>query len=334
MTLPDEAEIIALCDRAGLPGPIRVTALSGGGNNKVFRIDGAKNQGLLKAYFRHPDDPRDRLGTEYSFCRFAWDAGVRCVPQPLARNDRLGWGLYQFVAGQPVRSADIMADHVRQAVDFFRELNRYKSSPEARQLKNASEACFTLDEHLQCVEMRVKRLDKIDRSTGAGEAAAKVIEMRLRPAWGMIRGKLSGDADASLPLAAEDRCLSPSDFGFHNSLESRGRLTFIDFEYAGWDDPAKTVCDFFGQPDTPVPMSFWDSVAAAFMAHTSDPAGHARRAGLLMNLYRVKWCCIMLNEFLPVDSRRRSFATDEQTMEARRQRQLEKVCGALEELRR
>ena len=43
--------------------------------------------------------------------------------------------------------------------------------------------------------------------------------------------------------------LSPSDFGFHNSLFRNNKLFFFDFEYAGWDDPIKLMCDFILNPD-------------------------------------------------------------------------------------
>ena len=47
------------------------------------------------------------------------------------------------------------------------------------------------------------------------------------------------------PILGLDKCLSPSDFGFHNVIVEKDKiLRFIDFEYAGWDDPAKMVSDF------------------------------------------------------------------------------------------
>ena len=33
------------------------------------------------------------------------------------------------------------------------------------------------------------------------------------------------------------------------------KLRFLDFEYAGWDDPAKLIGDFFCQPAIPAPHS-------------------------------------------------------------------------------
>ena len=55
------------------------------------------------------------------------------------------------------------------------------------------------------------------------------------------------DPAADLPIA--QRTLSPSDFGFHNALKRPdGRLAFLDLEYFGWDDPAKTIADFLLHP--------------------------------------------------------------------------------------
>src|SRR5207248_406829 len=73
-----------LAAAAGL-GPVydRVP-LAGGANNRVYRAETAGGSAFLKAYFRHPADPRDRLAAESAFARFAWAGGVRCVPRPLA----------------------------------------------------------------------------------------------------------------------------------------------------------------------------------------------------------------------------------------------------------
>jgi thiamine kinase-like enzyme len=217
--------------------------------------------------------------------------------------------------------------HIEQAAEFFRSLNSNRSSAAARELHNASEACFTLAEHLQTVERRITRLSQIDPTSPLGQPAADLVKHSLLPAWHRVRDSvLSANATE---LTTNDRCLSPSDFGFHNALERDGRLVFIDFEYAGWDDPAKAVCDFFCQPAVPVPLAHFDTIAAAFTAHCEYPADQVARARLLLSVYRVKWCCIMLNEFLPVDSQRRSFARDAGLVEQRKQIQLNKVCEAI-----
>ena len=133
-----------------------------------------------------------------------------------------------------------------------------------------------------------------------------------------------------VPLRTDDRCLSPSDFGFHNAiLANDGRLRFIDFEYAGWDDPSKLICDFFCQPAVPAPPQAFERFARAVVAEFPNPAIHLARARLLLPIYRVKWVCIMLNEFLPVGGSRRAFSGTSVERDARKISQLAKAQAAL-----
>ncbi len=136
-------------------------------------------------------------------------------------------------------------------------------------------------------------------------------------------------------LTQEERCLSPSDFGFHNSLlQADGTLRFFDFEYAGWDDPAKMICDFFCQPDLPVPESAFESFCSCTTGNFSLPEKITRRAKNLLPFYRIKWCCILLNEFLPHNALRRRFALTSISEQERKEQQLRKVQSMLATLKK
>jgi hypothetical protein len=124
----------------------------------------------------------------------------------------------------------------------------------------------------------------------------------------------------------EDWALSPSDFGFHNALISAdGRLRFLDFEYAGWDDPARVVCDFFCQQRVPVPFDLFEAVVERIGATVIDRVAYRQRVDLLLPVYRVKWCCILLNDFLPEGGERRRFAGRKSDPVQRKVEQLEKA---------
>src|SRR5436190_18977344 len=139
--------------------------------------------------------------------------------------------------------------------------------------------------------------------------------------------------DPTRPLRSAERRVSPSDFGFHNALvRPRGGLCFIDFEYAGWDDPAKMVCDFFHQPAVRVPTGFLAPVVQAALEGLPEPERHRERIRLLMPVYALKWCCIVLNEFLATGRRRRSFARESGGTEARKVRQLALSKSLLERI--
>lgn len=328
----DAPAVHALADRAGV-GPVRAVApMAGGANNRVFRLDAAAGTFLLKSYFRHPDDPRDRLGTEFAFSQFAWEHGVRCIPQPLACDLSAGLGLFEFVPGRSLRGTTIDDAAVDQAIDFYRTLNRAKDRPGAAALPRASESCFSLDDHFATVGRRVERLKAVAVGDAVDQAATGFIESELAPAWGQIHAAARAAAGLrpDRPLEPADRCLSPSDFGFHNALlATDGRLRFIDFEYAGWDDPSKLICDFFCQPAVPAPAQAFDRFAAAVAAELPDPPSHLARATLLLPVYRVKWVCIMLNEFLPVGGSRRAFSGTVAERDARKTNQLAKARAAL-----
>ncbi|HRD75978.1 MAG TPA: aminoglycoside phosphotransferase family protein, partial [Hyphomicrobiaceae bacterium] len=96
----------------------------------------------------------------------------------------------------------------------------------------------------------------------------ELVKKRLVPAWQRVRARIEQGAvraslDLARPLDHHEQCLSPSDFGFHNALSDAGRVTFIDFEYAGRDDPAKLASDFCCQPEIPVPAEQHEAFVTA-----------------------------------------------------------------------
>lgn len=306
------------------------TRLTGGGNNRVYRIDTSAGPVLLKEYFRHAKDSRDRLGAEQAFLQFAWAHGVRAIPQPLACDRAAGIAIYEFLVGGKLAPGEVTAAHVDEAAAFFAAVNRHRHAPGAAALPVASEACFSLAEHLACVERRIARLGVIEPESDLHRQAAALVAERLVPAWQRVRAAVEARGlPLEAPLAAADRVISPSDFGFHNSIVTDSGLKFIDFEYAGWDDPAKTVCDFFCQPAVPVPREHFERFLAAAADGSHDPAALRERVRLLLPVYELKWCCIMLNEFLPVGDDRRAFARGDESHETRRLNQLHKVEASL-----
>src|SRR6266446_7724032 len=86
---------------AGFAGPFDMCALCGGANNRVFLVQAQESRFLLKAYFTHPDDQRDRLGAEFSFLRFAWEHGIRSIPKPLRCDAAARLGLMEYLDGCP-----------------------------------------------------------------------------------------------------------------------------------------------------------------------------------------------------------------------------------------
>ncbi|MCF7762487.1 MAG: aminoglycoside phosphotransferase family protein [Verrucomicrobia bacterium] len=312
-------------------GPISdIFQRTGGGNNRGFEVRGRIRM-FLKLYFQHPCDPRDRLRAEYDFCELLWNQGLRSAPQPLVRDPSHHAALYEFIEGRSLSEDEITEGRILEAVEFLLGVNELKTR--ARPLNKASEACFSLDEHLECVGHRVQGMLVIGDASEEDREASVFVRQHLLPAWERIKKQTIEWSSRVLgrTLSDAERCVSPSDFGFHNALlTSHDRLRFIDFEYAGWDDPAKLACDFFCQPALPVPVRFLDAFLRPLLNKFGDPDLLRERIRLLLPVYRIKWCCILLNEYLPAGKARRRFADKTFNSDHRKPVQLARARDLLE----
>lgn len=329
----------AFADLLGLPeaerASLRITPFAASGNNRVFAVSAGDRRYAAKVYFRHPADGRDRLHSEYAFLSCAARAGIRCVPAPVASDTRHGIGIYEYLEGRKLGAAEIDADCVGQAARFILQLNQPAVHAAARELPKASEACFSIAEHFAMVDGRIARLggigtaDDLDREAGEFTRA-------LAERWRAAKDRILRDAKAAgiAPEAVlEERCISPSDFGFHNALATADRgLCFIDFEYAGWDDPAKLVGDFFSHPAVPVDAAHFDRFLDIVTGYSARPAALAARARILLPVFQAKWCCIILNEFLPEAAQRRRFADPGRDVAVRKSEQLAKAVALFERI--
>ncbi len=128
------------------------------------------------------------------------------------------------------------------------------------------------------------------------------------------------------PVDAAAQTLCPSDFGFHNALRRpSGQLVFIDFDYFGWDDPVKLTADFILHPGMRLAETLKRRFAAAAIAVYCDDPAFRTRLALLYPLFALRWCLILLNEFLPERWANRINAGGQPDWEMAKQRQLDRA---------
>lgn len=298
---------VAVARLAGGP-PRSQTPIGGGRNSQVYRLEMEDGRRFaLKAYFRHPGDNRDRLAVEFAALDFLWGHGLRCLPQPLAQDPEAALGLYAFVPGAPPvppTTADVDA-----ACAFLAEVHALRLAAGAAALPVASEASFSLAAVAENIDQRLARLAAVDPALAEESGLAAFLAGELLPVWCDLlqECRARAGADFASPLPAARRTLSPSDFGFHNALRAGPSLVFLDFEYFGWDDPAKLVADFLLHPGMDLDLDLRRRFAAGILAQLAID-GLPQRARLAFPLFGIKWCAILLNEFLPGPLDRRSFA--------------------------
>lgn len=111
-------------------------------------------------------------------------------------------------------------------------------------------------------------------------------------------------------LGKNKRTLSPSDFGFHNALiRPDNRVLFIDFEFFGWDDPAKMISDFLLHPGMYLSFNMKRFFFENMVTKLRSNEHLVERIEIVYPLFGLKWCLILLNEFIPENLQRRHFAS-------------------------
>jgi hypothetical protein len=287
---------------------VYLSPISGGANNRVCRACSDSGEVIIKAYHRSDHDQRDRFFTERQFYRLH----LSQTPKPLAWDSENRLGAFEIVHGRKLSADEVSAGDVDQCIEWICSLQGHRNDPVAEDMAIAADACLSMQDHMALLTRRIQRLQAVDSDHGEFES---FVNHQLAPHCQRIIEGL--DCGGSNP----PKILSPSDFGFHNALkDDRGLLWFFDFEYAGWDDAAKLLCDFFCQPQIPVPMEHAGRFVTALQQATGD-AGLPERFQKLLPLHAAKWSCILLNEFLKTDADRRRFAG----LRDRHEQQLEKA---------
>lgn len=305
--------INTFCRLHGIDLPFEQKQIFSGRNSEVWRLSNDKGQWILKNYHQNPGDQRDRLGTEFRFLSFLLKHNVSSVPEPISMDSQKKCALYSFLPGE--RPHKITKRHIKLAADFIREINQYKNEEGAKGLTPASDSCFSVRDHLNLVSTRIDRLSYFVSGTEVENKANIFVREQILPMWEVIKKRVidgMSSKEIDVTIKSTSWILSPSDFGFHNTLEYDGELSFIDFEYAGWDDPAKLLCDFACQPEIPASKVQAELFVNEVINNFPEGEAIASRVSFLLPVHRLKWCCILLNEFLPVNLQRRLHAGKEE----------------------
>ncbi len=316
--------------------PQMVTQLKGGVNNVCLKVEDGSDVLLAKKYFRHKGDRRDRLNTEFGMLSFLWQNGMRCIPEPVRKDDRLSIGLYRFIEGTRPSAGEINRADIMRMCELLGTMWKLKNRPGSDSLPPGSDAAFRMQDYIDCIQ---RRFDLVLRCAQSGDAAPgfrEFVVAEMTPVFRLIGDDFNkkmaiAGLDPNTELPEAERTLNPADHGFHNAMRRPdGSLVFIDFEYAGWDDPAQMICNACLQSEAPIPRPLVSLFLREMLETLSSGRQLASRLEIVYPLLAFKWCLIMLNEFLPVSDERRRFAGADP--ESRRKTQLQKATRQLEKV--
>lgn len=269
-------------------GTDSVQVLGGGGNSRVFVLDGTSGKTIAKRYPDRHHDRRNRCRTEVHAAQWMHDRGLP-VAKPLWWDDRMGLATFEWVAGTPSPTPD--SDLINAMLTMTERL-LFLSSDASLDFGNASEACLSLDDLVRQVRFRI---DSATHSEWApiSELASNRLKKEFDEAVALAT--LTWPATSCELLPRDERMLSPSDFGSHNAIRTVYGDVFVDFEYFGWDDPAKLVGDVLLHPgmslNRELRKQWWQGAEAVFGRQTME------RARIALPLLALRWHLIILRAF-------------------------------------
>lgn len=304
-----------------------ITELPGSGNSRVHRIQ--TENGTAYALKTYPDrllDSRNRIEAEFNACRYLENTDR--TPKAIELDRDLNMAIYEWVEGIPVQRVE--NSHIVEALSFTKYLWSVSQSPESSCFPLASEACISADQLFSQIETRFEKLKECSKDI---ESLEDFLESVFKPTWLATRSwaeKLWPTDNHNKTLPQENQTLSPSDFGFHNTLiRTDGSLCFLDLEYFGFDDPVKLIADFIWHPAmylSDAQKKQW--VRECFKIFGNNPQLESRfRAA--WPVYGLRWSLILLNEFRKDGWQKRVHANEklEQLHEQKLSEQIDKASA-------
>lgn len=306
--------------------------VGGGRNSRVFRVESDRGIFALKQYPSPGDDPRDRLGTEAAALRWMEAEGIDVVPRLVALDRELNFALLSWAEGELVE--DVAPADIDQALAFLAGLHGRRGAARIPPNHLAAEACPSGAEIVRQVRRRAAHLGALTGEEALQAFLAAEFAPALEALVGVARRRVeAAGLDFAAELDARRRSLVPSDFGFHNALRAGdGRLTFIDFEYFGWDDPVKLTADMLLHPGTALGPALKRRFRSGALELYGDDPDFAVRLDAYHPLFGLRWVLILLNEFHPERWRRRVLAGAKNDWAEAKAGQLAKAQALLSQL--
>ncbi len=274
-----------------------ITKLKGGINSNVYKINSESEKYIIKFFPENKKDKRNRFVNETNFIKFLNKNGIEeTIPKIIFEDIEKKFVVYNYIDGTKIKLID--NNLISNVLVFFRKLYELKSSKNFEGIQNASEACFSIKEHIEIVMLKLKNFENLDESCSYSKEVSiwvkDILKLRMKKITKYIN-KIS--YLKNYKIKAEEKILSTSDVGIHNMIKNDGRFFFYDFEYAGWDDVAKYISDWLLRPNQEMSVNnqkiFTDGIA-----NIINSSEFRLRMDIMLNIYSVKWCLIILNKTL------------------------------------
>tara|TARA_B100000963_G_scaffold360516_1_gene391687 strand:- start:4705 stop:5712 length:1008 start_codon:yes stop_codon:yes gene_type:complete len=263
---------------------------------KLKHLD--SKESILKIYPSFVNDKRDRLVNEITFLKFLEINNINNCPKVLYFNQENNFSVLSWIEG--IKLKDSRDLELEDVANFFCILNN-SNLKKSNHLPLASEANFNLEETIkfinQIAQNKLVNLGRFSPDNYFSSWFRNVLMDDIFTTLSYVEGKFL----LHKFNFENNKIISQSDVGLHNILVKNKKLFFIDFEYAGWDNPMKFISDWILQPDSffprKKPLDFFQPLVDSVINDINwkdniEPY-------LLLN--RIRWCLIISNKIFRLE---------------------------------
>ena len=197
----------------------------------------------------------------------------------------------------------IEGSDIIDALLFLKGINSDKYTLETPIKQRAVDGFVRLSEHVDNLFSRIERFKTRHLPIESKELASELIEA-TRELGKLYRSKLMSlikSGKVQDEMNHDSSWISPGDFGFHNMIKTENKNIYIDFEFSGWDDPAKTILDFSLQPSSSI-FGSEQVILKAFSSVFTESV--QERMQIMEPLIKLKWVCIICGILDPQRAKR------------------------------
>lgn len=279
---------------------ITYNVIRSGRNNRVYEIHDGKKKLILKLFDKSNFDSLKKIKREIAFYKHVNNIDIDCTAQLIDYSLKKYYILMTFINGNSLNK--FTYKNIYQFSIFILKINHFKKDYKF----NAIDSCFSINDHIKLINKKFN-LFKEARKNNIN-LNNFFIEHLIPTKYKIIKNIRNYLSDVSINKQYKNNYLiiSPSDISIHNVIKSKKKLYYFDFEYSGLDDPLKLVCDLFSHPDNN--KNFEAINKKNFLTNMGIKHNQEEILKLLLPLHKIKWCLIILNEFLLFKKNQRLFS--------------------------
>lgn len=269
-----------------------------GRNNKVFLLKKEKQKLIAKKYKKGFTTKYSRFLTEKTFLNFLNKKKIKIIPKIISVDKENEIIFFNFIKGYSIKRPN--KKQLKECLKFLVKIN-YSTNYKKFKFQLASDACLSIKDHINTCESRIRKLTSKHKKKKNLEHRKifEFLENKIIPEFEKLKYETNikfSKSQILKKIKKEDLILSPSDFGFHNIISKNRKLYFIDFEYAGWDDPNKLLCDFFLNPDYFISDKNKKYFLSNFIRFFKKKISNLSKFNLILKFHFLKWVCVIINQ--------------------------------------